>query len=529
MSAQTDTPLGEIDAIFDRLKTRFASRATYSVDYRTYHLKQLGYMLKDNQQQIYDALKTDLDKGSWACDIEELYPIYNEIELAIRKLPEWMKTESRSKDAITTFKFISPRIVKQPKGVVLIIGPWNFPIQCVLIPLVNAIAAGCPVILKPSELSPAVSVLLSQLIPRYLDPEAYAVVAGGIEHATKLLEKEWGHIIYTGSTRVGRIVAAAAAKTLTPTTLELGGKSPVIVAECANIKVAMKRLLSLKQANIGQMCVSPDYILCVRSRVDELVSFCKNTLDEYWPKHPHPQSFLNTQATARLASKSGYNRQLSFLEHAEQQGTLIYRGETDEEKQRMGISLVLLDKGKDGGKVMQEEVFGPVLPIIVVEDLDEAIKYINDRPHPLALYGCTTTKKAQDRIIAETISGSLTFNDFGVATINRSLPFGGVGESGWGSYHGQDGFNTFTHNKPVLNSPFWTETIQTIRYPPLTPTKAWIARLSFLIPMNYKRPISVEQEYNRRKRRAIIRWLAIMLIGLSGGWFGLAAIMGRTT
>ncbi|CAD6588011.1 MAG: hypothetical protein TREMPRED_004909, partial [Tremellales sp. Tagirdzhanova-0007] len=346
-----------IQQIYDRLRARFDSFVTYSIDYRIYNLKQLAYLIKDNELAIHTAMKQDLDEGAYQVNIAELYTTICEIDLAVKRLPEWMADERRLRDARFAFKFMNPRIRKQPKGIAL-----------------------------PSELAPNSAKLLAELIPRYLDPDGYAVVCGGADRATRLLEKQWGHILYTGSGSVGKIVATAAAKTLTPTTLELGGKSPVIISSCADVDKAARRMTSIKQLCAGQICVCPDYVLCSSDRVDDFISACTETLNTFFPPDPSPQSILHTPMSASLLQERHFERQQNMLEKAQLEGKVVYRGESDKQRRRMGVSLVKLDKDGIGetGSLVEDEIFGPVLPIIPVQDLDAAIRYINVRPHPLA-------------------------------------------------------------------------------------------------------------------------------------------------
>ncbi|ORY28000.1 Aldehyde/histidinol dehydrogenase [Naematelia encephala] len=516
------TPVSTIPEIYERLQSRFADRSTYSLDYRRYNLKQLAYLINDNKDKIFEAVKRDLGSGDFQIQMSDLWPILHEIELAVKRLPGWMKDEGRLWDAIFTFQTMRPRIHKQPKGVALIIGPWNYPWQCILIPLIGAIAAGCPAVIKPSELAPSSSALLAQLVPQYLDPEAYAVVLGQVEQTTELLQRKWGHILFTGSGRVGKIIADAAAKTLTPTTLELGGKSPVIVSSCANLKITAKRLLSIKQLNTGQICVSPDYILVCKDVADDFIRTCTETLDTFFPHAPHPQSYLTSDMTASLHTSAALERQIAFLNKAEEEGKLVHRGELDQERRRLGISIVRLNANAEGevGGIVEEEIFGPVVPVIPVDDVDAAIRYINARPNPLALYVCSGKRSVFTKVIAETASGSATWNDFGFATIARSLPFGGVGDSGWGSYHGYDGFRTFSHFKSILEIPYIFEPLMAFRYPPITTIGKTVLKLLLSPTISFSRPVSVEDERTQRVKRKVRNWLVIAIVFAAVGWFG---------
>ncbi|OCF56063.1 aldehyde dehydrogenase (NAD+) [Kwoniella mangroviensis CBS 10435] len=505
--------------IYARLNARFDSLATHSLAYRLYNLKQLGYLIKDNEKRIQAAVYTDLGKGGFDVSSGDLWPILNEIDLAVRRVKGWMKDESRIWDAMFSFKFMRPRIKKQPKG---IISAWNFPWQLTLCPLIGAIAAGCPAVIKVSEHAPSSSALIAELLPRYLDPEGYAVVLGAAEESTKLLEKSWGHILYTGSGNVGKIVAAAAAKTLTPTTLELGGKSPVVVSSCANMKIAARRMFTIKQMAAGQICIAPDYVLVVKDKVNEFIDACKETVDTLFPPSPSPWSFLHTPQSSSMRNTGDFDRMISYIDRAEQQGKLVHRGEINKDNRRIGISLVKMNPNAEGesGGLVEDEVFGPVMAIIPVDDIDAAIRYINARPHPLALYVCASKRSVFKKVIDQTWSGSATWNDFAFATYARNLPFGGVGASGWGSYHGKDGFDTFTHHKSVLEIPYIFEPLMALRYPPLTNLRKILFKFLLCAGVGYSRPVSVEREESKLRRKKVVKWMTTILVGLVAVYLG---------
>ncbi|UOH85117.1 hypothetical protein LQV05_001934 [Cryptococcus neoformans] len=475
----TPTPLPQIEQIYDTVNKRFDSGITCSLAYRLFNLKQLAYLIKDNEALIQAAVESDQGKGAFDVTVGELWPALNEIDLAVKNVENWMKDESRTADAILSMKTM------------------------------RAISAGCPAILKLSEHSPTSSALLADLLPKYLDPEGYVAVLGEVEQSQALLAKSWGHILYTGSSGVGKIVAGAAAKTLTPTTLELGGKSPVIISSDANFKIAARRMFSIKQMTGGQICVAPDYVLCVKDKIDEFISVCKFTLDELFPPLPSPKSLLNSPSgSSFLRSPADFSRQLSYIEKAEKEGKLVYKGEMDEKTRRMGISLIKLNKNGEGeeGGVMVDEIFGPVLVIIPVEDIDAAIAYVNARPKPLALYVCAGKRSIFEKIISQTTSGSATWNDFAMATFARNIPFGGVGASGWGSYHGKDGFIAF---EPLIS----------LRYPPISSFAKKILPFLMLAGINFSRPKSIEHEEELLRRRKW-RWRVVVLGFLMGALVG---------
>lgn len=328
---------------------------------------------------------------------------------------------------------------------------------------------------------------------------------------------------------MGKIVAGAAAQTLTPTTLELGGKSPVIVSSDANFKIAARRMFSIKQMTGGQVCVAPDYVLCVKDKVDEFISVCKSTLDEFFPPLPSPKSLLNSPSgSSFLRSPDDFSRQLSYIEKAEKGRKLVYKGEMDEKTRRMGISLIKLNENGEGeeGGVMVDEIFGPVLTIIPVKDIDAAIAYVNARPKPLALYVCAGKRSIFEKIISQTASGSATWNDFAVATFARNVPFGGVGASGWGSYHGKDGFNAFTHHKAVLEIPYIFEPLMSLRYPPVSSFAKKVLSFLMFAGINFSRPKSIEHEEELLRRRKW-RWRLVVFGFLMGALAGGKMVLGN--
>ncbi|CAK9783311.1 unnamed protein product [Cutaneotrichosporon oleaginosum] len=517
-----DTPLADIDEAYDRLQATFASHKTLSLAFRTYNLKQLAYLMQDNVERFQTALASDLQKKPFDVELSEVWPALGDIDLAIKRLPEWMADESKSKDATGSFKLARPRVVKQPKGVSLIIGAWNFPVLLCICPLIAAISAGCPAIIKGSEHAPAASALLAELIPKYLDPNAYAFVTGGPEQATALLQKRWGHILYTGSGQVGKIVATAAAQTLTSTTLELGGKSPVVVSADADIGITARRMLSMKQLNAGQVCVSPDYVLCAKERVDELISTMKATLDEFYPAGSARSLVGDSfEFASGIRNARDYERLTKIVEQADEEGKLVYRGETDVSRNRMGINLVRLNLNGEGetSTLVTDEIFGPIIPIIPVDDVDAAIRYINARPTPLSLYVCSSSRKVFLKVIENTISGSAIWNDFCLSPVARTLPFGGVGESGWGSYHGYYGFLAFSHQKAVIEIPLWLEVAQKARYAPNFNKK--LVRMVMGGKVKFPRPISLEHEERSLERSRARRhlYIGVLLVAI-GAWLG---------
>jgi len=379
----------------------------------------------------------------------------------IKNLAKW--TAPRKVPTKAVSRPGSSKRVPQPLGVVLVIAPWNYPVQLLLVPVAGAIAAGNAVVMKPSEVSAATSELLGKLVPMYLDSKAISIVEGAVETATELLEQKFDHIFYTGGTSVGRVVMQAAAKHLTPVTLELGGKSPTIVDASANIQVAARRIAWGKFINAGQTCVAPDYVLAHRSIVDELVVEIGKSVTEFFGSDPQ-----QSKDYSRIVSDRHFGRLRAMLST----GTTVVGGSVDAASRYIAPTVLV---GVDSSApIMQEEIFGPLLPIVSVDSMQEAIDFVNDRPHPLALYIFAEDSKVSDQVVAETTSGGVTVNGTIMHITSPHLPFGGIGESGIGAYHGQASIDVFQHLKPVLART--TKFDPSIAYPPYTKRKLRVLR-----------------------------------------------------
>jgi aldehyde dehydrogenase (NAD+) len=345
------------------------------------------------------------------------------------------------------------RIVREPLGVVLVIAPWNYPVQLLLSPLVGAVAAGNAVMLKPSEVTVHVSAALARLVPRYLDPEAIALVEGGVPETTALLEQRWDHIFYTGNGTVGRVVMAAAARHLTPVTLELGGKSPCIVDDTADLDVAARRIAWGKFLNAGQTCIAPDYVLVAESREEELVGKIGQAIRSFYGENPR-----KTRDYARIVNERHHRRLAAFLGD----GEVVIGGEADDAERY--IAPTVMRHVDPSAPVMQEEIFGPILPVLPVRNVDEAISFVNAREKPLALYVFTADAAVEEQVLERTQSGGVCVNATIWHIANPNLPFGGVGPSGMGAYHGRASFETFSHRKSVVTKT--TRLDPKIVYPP---------------------------------------------------------------
>ena len=445
-----------ISQVVATARTAFESGKTRPLAWRKAQLLGMIKMLRDNADEFSAALKQDLGRGPEEAWLYDIGFSITEIELIIKNLKKW--TEPRKVSTPLVSLPGSSHRIPQPLGVVLVIAPWNYPIQLLMIPVAGAIAAGNAVVMKPSEVSSATSALLGKLVPQYFDNDAVAIVEGAVPETTQLLAEKFDHIFYTGNGTVGRVVMRAAAENLTPVTLELGGKSPTIVDKSANIAIAGRRIAWAKYVNAGQTCVAPDYVLAHADIADKLVDEIRKSVKDFYGADPQQSGDF-----ARISSPRHFSRLKAMLAS----GKIAIGGQTDEQ-QRYIAPTVLVDVTASDS-VMQEEIFGPILPMLTVGSIDEAINFVNARPHPLALYVFAEDQKVNDKVVASTTSGGVTVNGTIFHMTGPFLPFGGVGESGMGAYHGRAGVDTFQHLKPVLKRS--TRVDAPLAYPPYTKRK----------------------------------------------------------
>ncbi|XP_076609634.1 aldehyde dehydrogenase family 3 member B1 [Chaetodon auriga] len=450
--------------VVDRLRSAFSSGVSIPEQFRRTQLTKLMSMIKDNEELILNALHKDLAKPKFEAILSEVDIVINEAHYAINNLSSWMKPEYASTNLAT--KFDNCFIRREPLGVVLIIGPWNYPLQLLLLPLVGAIAAGNCAVIKPSEVSAATDALIAELIPKYLSQDCYTVVRGGAEETQALLQNRFDHIFYTGSQTVARSILQAASVHLTPVTLELGGKCPCIIYEQKNITGAARRLVWAKFFNAGQSCVAPDYVLCSPATRDALVPALRETLENFYSKEPQ-----NCPDFSRIVSARHWTRLMELLK--ESSGKVVFGGESNQEDKYIAPT-VLVDVAEDDA-LMQEEIFGPILPILTVESLKKGIEFINRREKPLALYVFSEDSSVVNQVLENTSSGGFCSNDGIVHMTLPSLPFGGVGSSGWGSYHGRWGFEAFSHRRACMLRGWALERLNSLRYPPYQDDKlSWL-------------------------------------------------------
>ena len=466
-----DTPDADIDlttvdvaGIVSRVRDTYDRGRTRPIEWREEQLDGLVRMLKLESPRLEAALAADMGKPAMEGFTTDVGFIATEIAAMRKHVAKWAKPR-KVRLPITAMPG-KGYIVPEPLGVALVIAPWNYPINLLLLPVAAAIAAGNAVIAKPSELAGETSRALAELVPRYVDPEAIAVIEGDVAVATELLEQRFDHIFYTGSTDVGRIVATAAARYLTPVTLELGGKSPVLVDDSANIEVTGRRLAWGKWLNAGQTCVAPDYVLVTEKTRDALVDSMRTAFDEFADGKGTKD---NADFTAIVNERHATRLQGLLADHG---GTVAVGGATDVAAKHVEPTIVV-DPDPDS-PLMRQEIFGPILPIITVESMHEAVEFVNDREKPLALYVFAEDGDVADELLARTTSGGACVNHVIQHLIPADLPFGGVGESGTGRYHGRSGFDTFSNLRSVLEKP--TKMDLKMLYPPYTATKEKLLR-----------------------------------------------------
>lgn len=423
---------------------------TKSIDFRIQQLKILQQAVENNKDNIVKALKADLHKSGFEAYFE-IIGVLEEIKYALKNIRAWTKPQ---RAATPFFQFPSSAQVRsEPLGVILIMGPWNYPFNLMFAPLVGAIASGNCAILKPSEIAPATSFLVAKIVKENFDPSFIAVIEGGIETSLALLAQNFDHIFFTGGTEVGKIVMAAAAKNLTPVTLELGGKSPCIVDENIHLEYTAKRIVWGKFFNAGQTCTAPDYLLVHRQIKQDLLTNIKKQIQIFYGDDPS-----TSKSFARVINQKHFHRLAALLKS----GKILVGGETDLDD--LYIAPTVIDQVSWQDNIMQEEIFGPILPVLEYTDLAEAIALVNRQQKPLALYFFSNNKKNQERILQETVSGGVCINDTVMHLTVPALPFGGVGASGMGRYHGKAGFDNFSYQRAVLNKSFLMDLKW--RYPP---------------------------------------------------------------
>ena len=446
--------MNRLEDLINKQRSFFASGRTLDVNFRLSALKKLKKVINKNEKRIYTALKIDLNKPKFEAFVGEIGFVLKEIEFTIKHLKEWAKPIKVPTD-IVNFPATS-HIYHQPYGVTLIFSPWNYPFHLAMMPLVGAISAGNTAILKPSEYAQATSEVIKYLIDETFEEEYIAVVEGDKTVSEKLLNLKFDKIFFTGNTQVGKIVMKKAAEHLTPVTLELGGKSPVIVLRDANIKMAARRIVWGKFFNAGQTCVAPDYV-CVEEKVYEAFKRAVIKETERYYKLKNIEKHYS-----RIINKKHFQRLLDLIKKS----NIVLGGKYDES--RLFIYPVIVEASTTS-PVMEDEIFGPILPLIKFKDYESIRDFIKSKPKPLALYLFTESDKQKERVLNEIQSGGVTINDTLIHLSSNYLPFGGIGESGMGRYHGRYSFDEFSQKRAVMERKTYVEF--PLRYPPYTPLK----------------------------------------------------------
>jgi len=440
----------------DKLRQSYMSGKTRSYEWRMQQLQRLIDLLDENLEAIKEAVHKDLKKHAFESVLYEATVVKTEVVHAMKNLKTWMKPRAAPKSFMQVMDTVY--LQKEPYGVVLVMGAWNYPLQLLLSPFVGALAAGNCALLKPSDLAIATGDLISELIPKYMDKDCVQVMLGGIPETTEILKEKFDFICYTGSSPVGKIIMTAAAKHLTPVLLELGGKSPVYVDAGSDLKITANRIVWGKFSNAGQTCVAPDYILCHESEADKLVEFFKESIQEMYGENAK-----DSDSYGKIINSRHFKRIAAILEGMPKE-KMVCGGNMDSEIDYIEPT-VFKDVSLDD-KVMEDEIFGPLLPVISVKGAKHAISIINSKEKPLALYIFSKDDSTIETILQETSAGGVLVNDTIMHAGATNLPFGGVGNSGMGAYHGINSFNTFTHEKPVWKRGQNLEAMVAGRYPP---------------------------------------------------------------
>lgn len=437
----------------DAMRRYFSNGTTLTYDFRIEQLKKLKAAIIEHEQELFEALHTDLKKSSEESWVTEVGMVLAELNVKLRNLKKWMRPE-RVRTNLLNMPSTS-YVYKDPWGVVLIIGPWNYPFQLLINPLLGAIAAGNCVVLKPSEFAPATSAVMKKIIEKTFPPDYILYAEGdGAKVIPELMQLfHFDHVFYTGSTEVGRLIYKMAAEKLVAVTLELGGKSPCIVEDDANIKVAAKRIAVTKFSNAGQMCVAPDYLLVHESRKEEMINELRFAVKKFYGDKPE-----ESYNYGKVINQKQFSRLVNYLNY----GNIAFGGNHDDEN--LYIEPTVLTDITPDSPVMEDEIFGPILPVLTFKTADEAKKIIALNPNPLALYIFTSSKKKENDWLHSVSFGGGCVNNASWHLTNHNLPFGGRGFSGIGQYHGQHSFETFSHKKSVMKTPTWFD--PAIKYPP---------------------------------------------------------------
>lgn len=443
--------MSRIEDVVKQQRAFFERKETFDVNYRIRYLKKLKETILEYQQDIYQALKEDLGKSVSESYMCEVGLTLSELSYQIKHIKKWNRPKRHRAD-LANFHGKSYSVY-EPYGVVLVMAPWNYPFMLTMEPVIGAVAAGNCVVAKPSAYSPATSAIIKKILEKVFEEEYVTVVEGGRAENTELLEQKFDYIFFTGGVTVGRLVMEKASRHLTPVSLELGGKSPCVIDKTANLKLAAKRLAFGKYLNLGQTCVAPDYLLIDQEIKDEFLKIFIDTVKKMYGDSP-----LDNKDYGKMINEKHYTRVMGFIDREK----VVLGGQGREDELR--IEPTILDHVAAEDAVMQEEIFGPILPVLTYAKLEEAVKFIEERPHPLALYIFSNDKKVQKYFTEKLAFGGGCINDTVLHLATSRMGFGGVGNSGMGAYHGIQSFRTFTHEKSILKKYNWID--MPMRYQP---------------------------------------------------------------
>ncbi|KAF9264385.1 aldehyde dehydrogenase [Marasmius fiardii PR-910] len=460
------TPIDELPKIHEGLRKTFQERISLPIAWRQHQLLQLARMLQENHKVFADAVNKDLGRPAQEAYAMEITVLIERAITSAKALPKWAAPEQKEDEVPEWQKSWKPTVHRTPKGVVLVIAPWNYPLILSLQPLLGAIAAGCPAVLKPSEVASHVAAVIAEYVPKYLDTRAYKIVNGGVKETTKLLELKWDHIFYTGNGAIARIISAAAAKHLTPLTLELGGKSPVIIDPETDMEIAAKRVLFGKLSNAGQLCVTPDHIYIATGKhpgaAKKFIEAFRKAVNECWP-----EGSLTSPNFSHIINETHFNRVRGIVNRTK--GQIVVGGGVDEKNLKMEVTMIA-GIGEDDS-ALEGENFGPLIPLVEVDTMEEVVQRIGARDHPLVLYVFTENEKLQKYIRDNTMSGAIVYNDTVMQLSVNELPFGGVGESGYGRQVLRYTYEAFSYLRTSIDVPYSIEPMLAARYPPYTQEK----------------------------------------------------------
>ncbi|KAI6377894.1 hypothetical protein MCOR25_002411 [Pyricularia grisea] len=488
----------EVDDAHRTLHATFRTGLTKDLAWRRWQLKQMWWMMDENTDRIFDALKADLNRHQFESLFTDIRAVKSDIISHLKNLEDWTSTQPINTGIPFGSKLLKARVRKDPLGVAFIIGAWNYPLMLLLQPVISAIAAGCCVLLKPSDLSAHCERLLQELVPKYLDPRAIRVVTGGPAETAYMLEKRFNHIFFTGSTKIGRVVAAAAAKHLTPTVLELGGQDPAIVHKTADIDYSARRIAYSKFQNAGQVCLSVNHVFVDPAVAEDFIERVS-----YWSA-----KFVEGDAKdhlCRIVNDRNFDRLCGLLDATS--GKVAHGGARDRETCYMQPTVVRNVTMAD--PLLSEELFGPILPVVVATP-EEAIRAIDAGPSPLALYIFARDDAFVEHVLDRTLSGGVTVNNVMVHAGIGDAPFGGVGDSGHGAYHGRHGVDSFVHHRPVVQTPSWLDKLIGFMYPPFDMAHA--GKMAVKNSLGFKKGETMEDQ-----RR---------VAGRSGLWYATAVGVG---